>query len=112
MLMNLSSLYPLQAKNQASMLQLALQDLEAPRRQGDTALEASVGNLQAVDGRPPVAHGQRPLASHDDHRTLDGDLELLGGDPGQRDEYPQFIAGLVQIDRRFPARRALRGAQL
>src|SRR3990172_10153541 len=107
-----TSLHALQAKNETTMLELALKDLKSSRRQRDAALEASVGDFKTQNCRAPRALRQRALAAHDQGCAVDDDFELVRGHTRQRDQYPQLVAGLVQIDRRLPGRRALRGAQL
>ncbi len=93
------------------MLELALPYLESPRRQRNAALKASVGDLQTQNCGAPQTRRQTALAQYDDACAVDDDFELFRGYAGQRDQYEQFVAGLVQIDRRLPGRRALRGAR-
>src|SRR5690606_37570885 len=78
-------------------------DFETTGRQGQTALEAPLRQLEPVDHRALQFGAQATLASNDEYAIVDRHLDLAGIDAGQRGQHAQIGCGFEDVDRRLPS---------
>src|SRR6266508_3360943 len=96
---------PAQAESQAAVLQAPVDELVLAGGQRDAALEAAIGNLQSINDGALIRHGKRASAANDDGPGFEEDLEFIRRDAGKHDAEREPVAGFVEVDGRFPARR-------
>ena len=80
-------------------------------RQRYPALEAPIGNLQAVDRCPTQSLWYRARTTYDQASFIEDDFDLPEMDARQSHQQSQLVAVLVQIDRWFPAGHRLQALQ-
>src|SRR5712691_1255017 len=94
-----------QAERQAAVLQAPIDELVLAGGQRDAALEAAVGNFQAVTGRALIVCRERALTPDHDGPGFEGDLQFVRRYAGKRDAERELVTRLVEVDGRLPARR-------
>ena len=69
----------------------------------DAALEAAVGNLNAMDDGSAEWRGHLSLATHGENVAVEADGNPLMADPREGDQNPDLCGRLDDVDGRLPA---------
>src|SRR3954470_2301629 len=100
-----TSAFPDQAQDKTPAHEFRPLEFEPTCRQPDSAFEAAIRNLQAVDRRAPCHRRQDPRSGDGQFICVERSLDLLGRDTGQRRDDPEPLSRFEDIDRWFPTCR-------